>query len=166
MNRSRPFFTGSLGAALLLALGAQFLDAQATATRAQSTTGFIKEFGTMWTFDAPPLDYWEATYGFRPDQGWLDHVRMASVRLPGCSSSFVSADGLVMTNHHCARESIEQVSREDEDLVADGFYAASLEEERPIQEYWADQLIEIRDVTAAVARGIGDRRLQTSVLAA
>ena len=55
-----------------------------------------------------------------------------------------------MTNHHCARESIEQVSREGEDLVADGFYAATLEEERPIEDYYADQLIEIRDVTDRV----------------
>jgi len=59
-----------------------------------------------------------------------------------------------MTNHHCARESIEQVSREGEDLVADGFYAATLADERPIEDYWADQLIEIRDVTDRVYAGL------------
>ncbi len=154
MNRSRPFFSGSLGAALLLALGAQLLDAQATATGAQSTTGFIKEFGTMWTFDAPPLDYWEATYGFRPDQGWLDHVRMASVRLPGCSSSFVSADGLVMTNHHCARGCISAVSTQTENYQATGFVANTRAEEKRCPGVWVDQLQAIEDVTTRVRAAV------------
>jgi len=106
--------------------------------------------GKMWTFEYPPLGYLQDTYGFSADAEWFEKARLGALRIPGCTASFVSPSGLVMTNHHCARESIEQVSRDGEDLVADGFYAASLEEERPIEDYWADQLIEIRDVTDRV----------------
>jgi hypothetical protein len=110
--------------------------------------------GKMWTFEYPPLDYLRSTYGFSADAAWFKKAHMAALRIPGCTASFVSPNGLVMTNHHCARGSIQQVSRDDEDLVADGFYAASLEEERPIEDYWADQLVEIRDVTDRVYGGL------------
>lgn len=106
--------------------------------------------GKMWTFEYPPIDYLRDTYGFSADAAWFEKARLGALRIPGCTASFVSPNGLVMTNHHCARESIEQVSGEDEDLVANGFYAASVEEERPIEDYWADQLVEIRDVTDRV----------------
>jgi hypothetical protein len=106
--------------------------------------------GKMWTFEYPPLEYLRETYGFDADAAWFERARLGALRIPGCSASFVSPAGLVMTNHHCARESIEQVSEGDEDLVAEGFYAQSLDEERPIQDYWADQLVEIRDVTDRV----------------
>ena len=106
--------------------------------------------GKMWTFEYPPLDYLMETYGFSADASWFEKAHLGALRIPGCTASFVSPNGLVMTNHHCARESIEQVSREDEDLVADGFYAATVEDERPIEDYWADQLVEIRDVTDLV----------------
>ena len=82
--------------------------------------------GRMWTFENPPLDYLEAAYGFRPDSAWFDEARLSALRIPGCSASFVSPNGLVVTNHHCARGSISEVSREGEDLLADGFYAATL----------------------------------------
>ncbi|NNM04624.1 MAG: S46 family peptidase [Gemmatimonadetes bacterium] len=114
----------------------------------------IFDNGKMWTFEYPPLDYLRTTYGFSADEEWFRRAHLSALRIPSCSASFVSASGLVMTNHHCARGSIEQVSREGEDLVADGFYAATLEDERPIEDYYADQLIEIRDVTDRVYAGL------------
>jgi hypothetical protein len=115
-----------------------------------TVTAGVFDNGKMWTFEYPPLDYLRETYGFSADRDWFTKAHMSALRIPGCTASFVSPDGLVMTNHHCARGSIEQVSRDGEDLVADGFYATSLEDERPIEDYWADQLIEIRDVTDRV----------------
>ncbi|HSA66907.1 MAG TPA: S46 family peptidase, partial [Methyloceanibacter sp.] len=56
----------------------------------------------MWTFDAFPAAKMKADYGWAPDQAWLDKVQNAAVRLTGgCSASFVSDSGLILTNHHC-----------------------------------------------------------------
>ncbi len=106
--------------------------------------------GKMWTFDNPPLDYFEETYDFRPDSQWFARARLGSLRLPNCSASFVSASGLILTNHHCARTSVTAVERTGENLLDDGFYAATLDEERKAEEMHADQLIEITDVTEDV----------------
>ena len=78
------------------------------------------ETGKMWTFDVPPLDYWARRYEFRPSQQWLDHARLSAVRIPGCTASFVSPDGLIMSNHHCARECADAVTRPGEDFVEIG----------------------------------------------
>jgi len=109
------------------------------------------EMGTMWTFENPPLDYWEDTYGFRPTSEWLDHARLASVRFGGgCSSSFVSPNGLVITNNHCARGCIDAVSTDEDDYLNDGFYAATRDEEQLCPNLYLDQLMEIEDITAQI----------------
>jgi hypothetical protein len=110
--------------------------------------------GKMWTFENPPLDYFQQEYGFRPSAEWLERVRLASLRLPNCTASFVSPNGLVMSNHHCARESATAVSRESEDLGTTGFYAATLPDERRVPDLYVDQLVVIRDVTADVQAGV------------
>jgi Peptidase S46 len=106
--------------------------------------------GKMWTFEFPPADYFEETYGFRPDDAWFEKARLGALRIPSCSASFVSPNGLVMTNHHCAREFVSQVSGEGEALLDNGFIARDLADERAVEDFEADQLVEIVDVTDEV----------------
>jgi hypothetical protein len=110
--------------------------------------------GKMWTFDYPPFDHFEKTYGFTPNQEWFDDVRLSALRVPGCTSSFLSEDGLMMTNYHCAEGLVRRVQKEGEDLVTNGFYAKTLAEERKIQGYWTEQLIFMKDVTDEVQKAI------------
>ena len=111
--------------------------------------------GKMWTFDYPPTDYLSETYGFRPSQEWLDNVRMSALRFATyCSASFVSGDGLVMTNHHCGRESVTEVETKGEDLHKNGFLAIKLEDERKVPGLFVDQLVKIVDVTKDVQDAI------------
>src|SRR5512141_594000 len=84
----------------------------------------------MWTFDNFPSKVVGQRYGFTPDQAWLDRVRLASVRLAeGCSASFVSPNGLVLTNHHCAARCVEQLSTAKRDYIQTGFYAVEQKDE-------------------------------------
>ena len=105
----------------------------------------------MWTFDNFPSKTVGEKYGFTPSQAWLDHVRLASLRIAGgCSASFISPEGLVMTNHHCVVECVEQISTPKDNFVDDGFVAKTAAEERKCPAFELDQLVEIRDVTANV----------------
>ena len=105
----------------------------------------------MWTFDNFPSKTVGAKYGFTPTQAWLDHVRLSSLRIAGgCSASFVSPQGLVMTNHHCVVDCVEQISTPKENFVDNGFVAKTPAEERKCPAFELDQLVEIRDVTADV----------------
>jgi hypothetical protein len=145
--------------ALLVAL-ASVASAQSPA----KSTGFVKEVGTMWTFDAPPLAYWKARYDFAPDKAWLDHVRLSAIRIPGCSASFVSANGLVMTNHHCGRDCTAASSTADSNYIQTGFAAASLADEKKCPNMWADQLQSIDDVTARVQKAMTAKTASQQVL--
>jgi hypothetical protein len=103
----------------------------------------------MWLLNDFPSERVKELHGFAPDQKWLDHVRRSSVRLTvGCSGSFVSPSGLVMTNHHCAHECIQQLSTKTKDFVASGFYAKTPKDEVKCPGAEIDDLVEIKDVTA------------------
>jgi hypothetical protein len=115
----------------------------------------------MWTFDNFPSKTVATKYGFTPSPAWLDHVRLSSLRIAGgCSASFISPQGLVMTNHHCVVECVEQISTPQQNLVESGFAAKTPAEERKCPDFELDQLVEIRDVTkdvqAATAGKSGD----------
>ncbi len=84
----------------------------------------------MWTFDNPPLKQLKDKYNFTPTPQWLDHIRLSSVRFnDGGSGSFVSPNGLVITNHHVAFGQLQKVSTAQKDYVKDGFYARTQAEE-------------------------------------
>lgn len=108
--------------------------------------------GKMWSFDYPPVEFFKQTYGITPDESWFEDVRLSALRLPNCTSSFVSEDGLMMTNHHCARGLLDLLKKDGEDLVKNGFFAKTLAEERKIPNYYADQLVLIKDVTDEVQK--------------
>src|SRR5260370_19842408 len=77
----------------------------------------------MWTYDNFPAAKMRAKYGWAPDAAWLEHAQLASIRLTlGCSAGLVSPDGLVMTNHHCARECLSELADGRHDYVANRFY--------------------------------------------
>jgi len=115
--------------------------------------------GRMWTFSDPPLDYFRQAYGFAPDEEWLTNAQRGALQFgEGCSASFVSAQGLIMTNHHCAREHVTDVSRRGEALLEEGFYAAERDDERRAPGLHVDQLIEIEDVTEQFFDGLRQGR--------
>jgi len=114
----------------------------------------------MWTFDNLPLQQLADKYNFHPTQEWLDHLRLSSVRLnDGGSGSFVSPDGLLLTNHHVARGQLQKNSTADHDYVRDGFYAATPGAEMKSPDLEVNVLVGMQDVTARVggaASGIDD----------
>ncbi|HZH74927.1 MAG TPA: S46 family peptidase, partial [Archangium sp.] len=123
----------------------------------------------MWTYDAFPSAAVKAAHGFEPSQEWLDHVRLSSVRLAGgCSASFVSPEGLVMTNHHCIRSCVQDLSSAKRDYLATGFFARELKDELRCPKVEANQLVEMKDVTArlqGVTKGLSGPAFNTALKA-
>jgi hypothetical protein len=125
------------------------LTAVAIGVAAIATRTFADE--GMWTFDNFPAAKMRAKYGWAPDAAWLEHARLSSIRLArGCSASLVSSDGLVMTNHHCARECLSDLASAKSDYIANGFYAANTADEKQCPAMEANQLVQITDVTRQI----------------
>ncbi len=109
----------------------------------------------MWTFDNPPSSAIQRSLGVTVDSAWLNRVREATVRLDsGCTGSFISGDGLILTNHHCAEDCIAQNSSEGNDLVENGFTSGSREKELQCKEDSVSVLVGTEDVTARIASAL------------
>ncbi|HUG04766.1 MAG TPA: S46 family peptidase [Steroidobacteraceae bacterium] len=107
----------------------------------------------MWTFDNPPRAAIADKYGVTLDSAWLKRVREGTVRLDsGCTGSFISRDGLILTNHHCAEECIANNSTPENDLIGNGFLAGTREQEPRCGDDSISVLVGTEDVTAQVAK--------------
>jgi hypothetical protein len=119
----------------------------------------------MWLFNNPPRKILKDRYDFDATPQWLEHVQKSSVRFnSGGSGSFVSADGLVLTNHHVGLDVLQKISTEKKNYVKDGFYARTYAEEVKSPDAELNVLMEIEDVTdrvnAAVKPGMGPAEAQ------
>jgi hypothetical protein len=105
----------------------------------------------MWTYDNLPLKQLAEKYNFHPTQAWLDHLRLSSVRLnDGGSGSFVSPDGLLLTNHHVARGQLQKASSAEHDYLANGFYAATQADEMKTPDLEINVLVGMENITSRV----------------
>lgn len=112
----------------------------------------------FWPLSDLPLATLQRQYGFTPSDQWIRHVQLASVRLAeGCSGSFVSPHGLVLSNHHCVVECLEGLSSPTRNLMARYFYAATREQELKCPAMEVEQLVQFRNVTARVTQATGDK---------
>ncbi len=111
----------------------------------------------MWLYNAVPADAIKKKYGFAPTKEWLDNLQKASVRVnSGGSASFVSPDGLVITNHHVASDALHKLGTKERNLYRDGFYAKTRDEELKCEGVELNVLMEITDVTKEVNDAVPD----------
>src|SRR5829696_1024467 len=117
---------------------------------AESHSGSRADEG-MWLFNDPPRKLLKERHGFDVTDEWLEHVQKSSVRFnSGGSGSFVSEDGLILSNHHVGADTLQKVSSKEKDYLKLGFYAATLAEEIKALDLELNVLMSIEDVTARV----------------
>jgi hypothetical protein len=128
--------------ALALTISFSFLIQSLTTSRADEG---------MWLFNAPPRQVLKQKYNFEPTDAWLEHVQKSSVRFnSGGSGSFVSEDGLVMSNHHVAADALQKFGDEKHNYYRDGFHAKTRAEEKRCHDLELNVLMSIEDVTDRV----------------
>src|SRR5712664_3335356 len=109
----------------------------------------------MWLFDAPPLKQLREKYQFEPTPQWLEHLQKASVRFnSGGSGSFVSANGLVITNHHVGADTLQKMGSAERNYLRDGFYAKTQADEIKSTDLELNVLMSIEDVTTRVSGAV------------
>ena len=105
----------------------------------------------MYLFNDLPTDRLKSDHNFVPSTQWADHLRLSSVRFnSGGSGSFISSDGLVLTNHHVASDTLHKLSTPERNLIDDGFLATSTDQELKAPDLELNQLVSIEDVTDKV----------------
>lgn len=116
---------------------------------------FKFDTGKMWTLEDAPLEYFEEKYSFKPSEEWMNKIQKSALKFGSwCSASFVSGDGLILTNHHCVDFITSRIEEEGEEINENGFYAPTLEDERKVPNLSVDQLLLIEDVTNEVFSAI------------
>jgi hypothetical protein len=111
----------------------------------------------MWLLNRLPVEHLKAAHGFEPDQRWADHLMKSCVRFNvGGSASFVSSNGLVLTNHHVGSDTLYKLSTKENDYAKDGFLARTPDEELKAPDLELNQLLKITDVTEKVNAAVGN----------
>ncbi len=111
----------------------------------------------MYLFNDLPTDLLKERYDFEPTERWADHLRLSSVRFnSGGSGSFISSNGLVLTNHHVASDTLQKLSTPERNLIDDGYLAKSLDDELKAPDLELNQLVSIEDVTERVNSAVDE----------
>jgi len=123
---------------------------------AMNSSAFADE--GMWLFNAPPVKQFKEKYQFEPTPQWLDHLQKSSVRFnSGGSGSFVSANGLVITNHHVGADTLQKISDAQHNYLRNGFYAKTQADEIKSTDLELNVLMSIEDVTTRVSGAVKPR---------
>jgi hypothetical protein len=119
----------------------------------------------MWTFDNFPAGALRQSFGADITPAWLDHVRLSTLRLTNCTASFVSREGLILTNHHCIESCLAELSSKEKSLLELGFRASARKEEQRCPAQHADVLVGTENITDAVLKadsGLSDAAANTA----